>query len=569
MKNYYDVYGDGICIKTTIPAARIVRLQIDIKESEHVKGVIEAEISEHCHQEAVNSAFGGDKITVLGKENRILFGGLVEKVEFEIVNKFIRVFIYCVSSTIRMDRDKRERCFQNPQLTYTEVLNEVMEKYENATYYWNIRRDHDISYPLLQYHETDWEFVKRLATHFHTVIYSDYHHETVSFHVGCKKGEMKGEISHKQGACMKYGISDKYYTEGGFEDNKDRAGFAYIEISLSEELDISDNVRYQGRQYVVYRKQIVFERGELTYNYLLGTDFFTYRKKGINRFLAGFRTKGEIKRAEAEKVYMKLDMEDKHAAQYPWPWVPETGNLCYCMPEQGTDAILYFPSGDERDGIIIHALHKNRESSAFSDVQNRKIHTLYDKKIGLCREKLMVEGKEVSIYLEDANGIRLKSKYNIKMNASQGIYVEGKKGAIIAPLEIVCKTNRSNIEINRDFNFYAPEGVQTYSKENNDGPVYPENPGREMPGHWQMSFAAMASVPKVDFSKADGDGVIDLMAEGSVPRIAGGGATVAMADVMSGKPESEVRHKKALRSMEIYTVKGGYATPETEDIIIY
>ena len=155
------------------------------------------------------------------------------------------------------------------------------------------------------------------------------------------------------------------------------------------------------------------------------------------------------------------------------------------------------------------------------------------------------------------------------MNASQGIYVEGKKGAIIAPLEIVCKTNRSNIEINRDFNFYAPEGVQTYSKENNDGPVYPENPGREMPGHWQMSFAAMASVPKVDFSKADGDGVIDLMAEGSVPRIAGGGATVAMADVMSGKPESEVRHKKALRSMEIYTVKGGYATPETEDIIIY
>ena len=46
MKNYYDVYGDGICIKTTIPAARIVRLQIDIKESEHVKGVIEAEISE-------------------------------------------------------------------------------------------------------------------------------------------------------------------------------------------------------------------------------------------------------------------------------------------------------------------------------------------------------------------------------------------------------------------------------------------------------------------------------------------------------------------------------------------
>lgn len=51
------------------------------------------------------------------------------------------------------------------------------------------------------------------------------------------------------------------------------------------------------------------------------------------------------------------------------------------------------------------------------------------------------------------------------------------------------------------------------------------------------------------------------MAEAAIPQIALGKATIAMADVMNGKEEVDVRHLDGLRAMGMYTVKGGYKLP--------
>lgn len=563
MAKIYDIYGNGVHIKTTIPAFNFLKLFIDIKENEHSKGVIEAEISEQDHQLALNSTFGGDKIIVLDMDNNLIFGGLIESVKFQIANRFMKVSIYCTSSTVLMDRDKKRRCFQNPKMTYSEVFNEIIGGYKNAVYHWESGQDRRIGFPLLQYDETDWEFAKRLSTHFHTVVYPGNDNADASFYIGCKKGKMMGQMNQEQSNILKYGISDNYYSEGGFEENRSRESSVYIEIVHNEVWNIGDMIEYQGIKYAIYRKQVIFNKGELVYKYLLGTNYFIHRKKIMNDSLTGVGLKGEVQKTEKENVYLKLAIEDKHAALYPWPWVPETGNMCYCMPETGTDVVLYFASGDERAGMVLHTLRKNQKSNNFSDVQNREIHTLHDKKIGLYQEKMIFEGKDkvALITLEDTNGIQLKSKNNINMNAAEGVYIKGKKGTVTAPLEIVCRTSQSNIEINRDFNFYAPGGVRTQGS-GSTGESMPAAASREKkPEHWQITYSAMAAVPAVDFAKADDDGVIDLMAGAAVPKVAMGKTTVAMADVMSGKPESEVRYPNSLRSMEIYTVKGGYALP--------
>lgn len=69
----------------------------------------------------------------------------------------------------------------------------------------------------------------------------------------------------------------------------------------------------------------------------------------------------------------------------------------------------------------------------------------------------------------------------------------------------------------------------------------------------------------MDFAKADDDGVIDLMSNAAIPKIAGGKTIFAMSDVMNGKSEAEARFAGALRSMDLYTVKGGYPLPAKDD----
>ena len=73
------------------------------------------------------------------------------------------------SETISMDRKKKSRSFQNPDMTYQQILNKIIESYPSLDSNW-IRAEEKIREPILQYEETDWDFLLRLSSHFHTGI---------------------------------------------------------------------------------------------------------------------------------------------------------------------------------------------------------------------------------------------------------------------------------------------------------------------------------------------------------------------------------------------------------------
>ena len=46
-------------------------------------------------------------------------------------------------------------------------------------------------------------------------------------------------------------------------------------------------------------------------------------------------------------MYLKLDIDGADGkALHPYPWIPPTGNVMYCMPQEGTEAYLYFPEAE-------------------------------------------------------------------------------------------------------------------------------------------------------------------------------------------------------------------------------
>ncbi len=558
MEKSYEIKENGITLRTAIPLLAITGMKIAVSENEHGKGELEAVVRKEYAADVLRMDFGGTGILVEGEKGEVIFNGFLEKAEFCIESGYTGIKAEFISWSALLDRERKSRSFQNPEITYGQAAGEVFKGYQDGVLLWKAGQGRRIGIPVIQYEETDWEFLIRVASHFRTVVYPVCRAGSAAVCIGVEKGEIR---QAEPGSILKWGIGDGYYRQGCYEAGKNRGDAVYLEAEGSPEWEIGDVIACEGALYTVFRKNVVFERGGIVCTYLLGRDSFIYRKRETNGNLRGARLKGTVRKADKESVYLQLDLDKEEKADYPWAWTPETGNLCYCMPEPGTEVMLYFPSGEEREGIALHALPKAGEDGACHNVQQREFHTLHDKRAGLYPGRLFLEGKDgaVSVGMEDGNGIRLDSGSSIVLEAAGNIFIDGKKCRSSAQAEVLFRTPRSNIEICRDFNFYAPEGVRTDGKDDGSIGDLPDGLEKKKTEHWQMSYSAMAAVPTVDIARCDEGSGLGMAACGAVPAIAGGRQILAMKDAMAGKKGKEARFQDSLQSMEIFTVKGGHA----------
>lgn len=55
-------------------------------------------------------------------------------------------------------------------MTYEQVAQEMIKNYKGTGIIWNIDGNKEIGSPLVQYNETDWEFLMRLCSHFNEIV---------------------------------------------------------------------------------------------------------------------------------------------------------------------------------------------------------------------------------------------------------------------------------------------------------------------------------------------------------------------------------------------------------------
>ena len=73
-----------------------------------------------------------------------------------------------------MDYEEKSRSFQNKEMSYSALIQQVLTNYQGSAFVNSTASpDQEIGKFILQYRETDWEFCKRLATHFQTQLVAD------------------------------------------------------------------------------------------------------------------------------------------------------------------------------------------------------------------------------------------------------------------------------------------------------------------------------------------------------------------------------------------------------------
>lgn len=367
---------------------------------------------------------------------KILFIGVIQKVRLEEEGQYAVLHLEAVSYTWKMDIERKSRSFQNLSLTYQDVVQTVAGEY-GAIVRWNIE-DSQLQYPLIQYQETDYSFLKRILSHLQGRITSESSAlgTEVHFYAGMREG-----ISWKNIDLNKYVYTTLPFRDMGRIDTDRKKQQIGYEIMDMDYMEVGDMLQIQGQGLYVMETESVLEDNILNCTcQIFPKECFKAEKISADT-LRGTVITGTILETGQEKVKMHLDIDKEQVKEeaYRFSWKPITGNLFYCMPETGTKAALYFDKNDENDAKVIYNVRINGDecgelvdyNDRYFTTDNSKRMYLKPSEIGL----LNMTGQNAEIAIKDASLLNMKTSNQISIMAEGQVELKGKEVIFIAPKE--------------------------------------------------------------------------------------------------------------------------------------
>lgn len=423
-----------------------------------------------------------------------------------------------------------------------------------------------IDRPIIQYKETDWEFIIRLASHFNTGIRVDEAQEGIRLYIGIKENDSNEQIEDSVYEC---GISSRYFENDRHKERKLKENYVYYRLLRNENRYIGDRVRFLGKQLMICSKEICFERGELVFCYTIGDKELLYEKMKYNRLFVGLQLEGEVKSVEREcvKIHLMIDGNEEQEL-FPYLWLPVTGNIFYCMPEVGSKVLLQFLGEDERDAVAKIVIRTNADTcNGYSDIQNRIFATLGKKVLKFFPDEITLSGSKEKnmpeVSLRDKTGIYFVIHEKLDVEAAENVVIKAGKIHCNTPVGIIQCASQSSMEIHQDFNLYSPFGLHNVRVDSEDMDMEGREEKKKFSSipNWQVEYASLGAVPSFG-SDVGGITAVEMCAVAGIPVTGGGRATAALSEAVNGIPYNENRYIDALQTIKKNVMNGGYPIPK-------
>ena len=365
---------------------------------EHARGNFRLLLSEN--ETGINGMNAPIQLCGHGNTAGALFSGYPEKVEIKEERGYRIADIQAVSGTILLDQKKSNRVFQKKVQTYMGIASTVTADTEHSACILP-GSDMRTGGTLIQYQETDWRFLKRMASQLGLPLVPDTSYYYPRFYLGLPEGEKRelGEIISCD-LCF----DGRYYAVSG-KCLVDREDFICYDVVTRTSLSLGDRVTYEGRELLVSRKKTELAGGEVIFTYRLAGNGYTWVPWEDNPDYTGMSFVGSIVGTQGEQVEVAFDIDKSAAGGNRYGFAPATGNLMYCMPQKGTKTSLYIGNGNEAQGIATGCIRTNGSTCEGTTIESNG--------------GLVLMAKEV-IRLESMTGIAMQGMSDI-----MALYAEG------------------------------------------------------------------------------------------------------------------------------------------------
>ncbi len=480
---------------------RILELELIKRTNEHARLRVRGVLAEGEEDQLIEEQWGEKPMKLL-EGGTVLFSGAAVDVGVICENGVYYLEAEAVSWTVKLDQTEKKRSFQEKGLSYQSIVNQLAGeaggKAEcNAP-------EKQVRNLLLEYRETDWEFLKRLASHSNSVLVPDPKAEKPSFAFGAGDGkEYKGEAIKLGDFAVRKKVS--HFRELSQAEDISYQEQDAVEYTLRTDhaaLEIGDYIHFKGKKLYVREAHIHLKGSVFTCRYDLTTKTGLSAKKLCHPYISGLTLNGTVLKAEGDKVkvHLAIDGKQEEGKAYPFPYATgysaEGHTGWYVMPEEGDTVQVVFPSEDENDAYAVQSV-RQEDTDKTADPKVKYLRTPDGKEIKLDKEEILITAKDNITY------IRINEKDGVEIITDKEVQVTSGGSVTVASGDRISMTSTNDFSIvsGKNLLISAADSIAMACKENNLNLETPAN-GIEM----------SASKP----IKIEGKDAIDLAGDGKL-----------------------------------------------------
>ena len=443
----------------------LTALKLHVGVNAHGWAIVEGEAGENALEQLSGALAGREQHILTLDESgaeKCLFAGVIREAELVRVGGYNRFHVELLSGTCLMDREVRSRSFQDVGRTYSQVAQQVCSEYSGGAAICTVGEDKTLGQPVIQYRETDWEFLMRMASHCGGILVPETHRGLPRLWFGFPDRSFTCEFPED---AYTSGISQRYYELGGSAAGYSKADFFYYDVESPQLCDLGWYTVFKGQPFIISEKYAIFERGELIFTYRLGRPGLGWGKMLYNEKISGMTLLGEVLETSRETLKLKLDIDAgwNPGGPYPYTWRPETGNFMYCMPQVGTRVSLYCPNYDEKAAIAVNCVRTNGgDCDRMSNPAKRSFVTEHGKEMNLYPNEMSVlGGSQGLLQIIDDIGINISSQKSIIIVGKESVLFNTSSMIIEAPNGEIIIAKKSDLETETvDSSFYNMQSIR-------------------------------------------------------------------------------------------------------------
>ncbi|TYA10729.1 hypothetical protein FRY98_23370 [Paenibacillus faecis] len=352
---------------------KLLELKLEKKFQDHARLRFTGIIAEEMEEKYVKMASEQLPVEMYYTDHKgkvhTLFHGLILKLHVRVDRDAYWLEAEAVSHTYGMDIKPQYRSYQNAAMKIPEVMEHIFKTYERASLLNTFTEQKKLGGFTLQYQETDWEFLKRLASHYHAPLVPSVAQSRICVYLGVPEHQDVGEIQ-----ATHYRVYKDILAYKNIVDNEQASlteqDFICYEIVTDQVLELGDMVTFKGKKLHVSEVLTEMHRSILTHTYTLRSKRAAYQRKSYNRRIIGASIQGKVKDVVRDEVKVQLeydqDWDTKTAYLFPYStmYASEDQTGWYCMPEKGDDVRIYFPGAKEAEGIALSTVRKKLPAEA-------------------------------------------------------------------------------------------------------------------------------------------------------------------------------------------------------------
>ena len=192
-----------------------------------------------------------------------------------------------------MDVKKKRRSFQDKSMTYTAMVESMIREYKGGHFIDCASDGKAIEKIQLQCYETDWDYIKRMASYFNKPLIADCKQEGVNLYFGVPNGKNIGKIEEYRYRISKNIAKYMRDSQNTNEKIKEKDSIV-IHIDVEEEYNIGDYGTFGNEKVYVRKKNAQMRKGVLRYQYELTNRNGLTCSKLFNHKMAGVSMKGKV-----------------------------------------------------------------------------------------------------------------------------------------------------------------------------------------------------------------------------------------------------------------------------------